>query len=144
MRAGQADYAVDLGDSGWMVRCGRGRQGGVAHADAVHQVSDGRADRRPVRRFGVARRGQRRAQPCKPVGVLQRRKPGAAEQRAQRRIAERGPVEFSEMGIAAAIGLQHGIADVVERRTVLPGGQRPAHRPGDFVKAHECLSQGTG
>ncbi len=144
MRAGLADHAVDLGGPGRARRCGRGRRGRVAHADAVHQLGDRGADRGPVRRLGVACLGQRRAQAGEAVGVLQRRQAGAAEQRAQRRIAERGPVELSEMRIAAAIGLQYWVANVVKRWAVLFDGQRPAHPPGDLVKAHESLSQGTG
>ena len=68
---------------------------------------------------------------CQPAFVAQRRQPGPAQQRPQRRIAERGPVELAEMGVAAAVVQQHGIADVVQRRAVLPGGQRAEGGAGD-------------
>ena len=108
----------------------------VAHADIGHQFGDRRTDRGPVRRVGVAGMGQRLAQPLQPAFVLQGRQPGAAEQRPQRRVAERGLVEFAEMGVAAAVVQQQGIADVVQRRAVLPGGQRPKRRTGKILETH--------
>ena len=55
---------------------------------------------------------------------------------AQRRIAERGPVELAEMGVAAAVFEQQGIAHLVQRRAVLPGRQGAEGRPGDVLKIH--------
>ena len=40
------------------------------------------------------------------------------------------------MGVAAAVLQQHGIADVVQRRAVFPGGQRAKGRAGESVDAH--------
>src|SRR4029079_16258128 len=54
----------------------------------------------------------------------------------QGRIGERRPVEFPEMGIAAEVFLEHGIADVVERRAVLLGGQGAKEGAAEMFKAH--------
>src|SRR5260370_7199034 len=40
------------------------------------------------------------------------------------------------MGVAAAVVQQHGIADVIQRRAVLPGGQRAKRRAGEILQAH--------
>ena len=81
----------------------------------------------------VARPDQRLAQGASRWASLQFGKSGPPQQRPQRRIAERGPVEFGEMGVAAACCAieQQGIADVVERRAVLPGRQRAVGGTGD-------------
>src|SRR5258707_5477547 len=73
--------------------------------------------------------------------VLYLEKPGPAQQRAQRGIAERGLVEFGEVLVAAASVQQHGIADIVQRRAVLAGGQRAVGGPGNMLKTHEILSE---
>jgi hypothetical protein len=54
----------------------------------------------------------------------------------QRRIAQCRPIELAEMGVAAAVFQQHGIADVVQRGAVFPRGQRPKCGAGDGVEAH--------
>ncbi len=60
---------------------------------------------------------------------------GAAQQRAQRRIAERRAIELAEMGVAAMAVEQQRIADVVQRRPVLSGGQRAPGDPGSLINA---------
>ena len=64
-------------------------------------------------------------------------KPGPPQQRPQRRIAQRGPVEFAEMRVAAGVVQQQGIADIVKRRAVLPGRQRAVGGTGELLKSHE-------
>ena len=135
VRAAGADRRFDLGRFGRQLwRCRRRR--GMAHVNPFHQRRDRRADRGPVRCCIVAGAGERRAQSAEPRLVLQRRQPCPAQERPQRRVAERGSIKFSQMRVAAAVFLQQGIADVIKRGTVLFGGQRPAHGPGNFVKTH--------
>ena len=136
MRAAAADHALDLGRAGRSAAGRDRRRRGVAHADVGHQFRDGGADRGPVRLVDVAGMGQRVAQGSQPSGIPQRRQPGAAKQRPQRRVAERGLVELAEMGVAAAVVQQHGIADVVQRRAVLCRGQRAKRRAGEILEAH--------
>ena len=40
------------------------------------------------------------------------------------------------MLVAAGIFLQQGVADVIERRTVLVGGERAKRRAGNILKPH--------
>ena len=136
MRAAGADHAVDLAPDvgarprvaapsaglGWLssIVSSSAATGGPIAAQSGSASSRARisASRSDVRRGVVAQFGQ----------------PGPAQQRAQRRIAERGPVELGEMRVAAAIGSGAGVADVVERRAVLPGRQRAAGGAGDMVR----------
>ena len=69
--------------------------------------------------------------------VAQLRQSGTAQQRAQRRVAKRGPIEFSEMGVAAGIVQQQGIADVIQRRPGLGHRQCAVGGPGDALECHE-------
>jgi hypothetical protein len=78
---------------------------------------------------------QRLAQALEPPPVAQFRQTDPAQQRPQRRISERRPVEFGEMGVAALVQ-QHGIADVIQRRAVLPDRQRAVGGPGEMLKVH--------
>ena len=136
MRAAMADHALDLGQlrGAAVGRCRRRLR--VADADRRHQFGHRLADRGPVRLVVVAGAGQRLAQPLQPPRILQLRQPGPAQQRPQGRVAERRPVEFSKMGVAAAVFSEHGIADVIERRAVLLGGQRAQGGAGEMVEAH--------
>ncbi len=139
MRAAGADHGLDFGD----VRRARHRRGGLRlwmrHVDRVQEIRHRLADLGPVRLGVVARPGQRLAQGVQPRRVVQFGKTGPAQQRPQRRIAERGPVELAEMGVAAGIAQQQGIADVIQRRSLFPGRQR-APGAGEGVKSHEILS----
>ena len=60
------------------------------------ELGDRLADRRPVRLGVVAGADQRLAQRGQPRLVAQLGQAGAAQQRPQRRIAERGLVEFGQ------------------------------------------------
>jgi hypothetical protein len=40
------------------------------------------------------------------------------------------------VAVAAVVFQQQGIADIVQRRAVLPGRQRAAGGPGDLLKIH--------
>ncbi len=71
--------------------------------DGIQQLRDRLADRGPVGLFIVARPDQRLAQPRQGRLVAQFEKPGPAQQRPQRRISERGLVEFCEMRVAAGM-----------------------------------------
>ena len=108
---------------------------GVGQLDRIEEVRDRLADRGPIRPLVVARPDQRLAQCVELRGVVQFGEPGPAEQRPQGRIGERGPVELSEMRIAAAIEQQR-IADIVERRPVLSSHQRAAGGSGEIMKRH--------
>jgi hypothetical protein len=107
--------------------------------DRVEQRRDRRADRGPVRNLVVARPDQRLAQPLQAGRVTEFAEPGPPQQRAQSGIAERGLVELGEMGIAAGAVEQQGIADVIERRAVLPGRQRAVCGSGDLAKRHHIF-----
>ncbi len=135
MRAAVADHVVDLGHIRRARNRRRRRRFGVLQIDGVQQLGHRRPDRGPVRRGVVARGDQRLAQALQPPLVAQFLKPGPPQQRAQRRIAERGPVEFGEMRVAAPV-LEHGIADVIQRRAVLAGRQRAVGGPGEMLKVH--------
>ena len=103
MRGAVADHALDLGE-----RAARRRWPAPARAsDATARWC--RAARRPAGRSPPSpasassrARDQRLAQ-ARPAAPASRQfgQAGAAQQRPQRRIAERGPVEFAEMGVAA-------------------------------------------
>ena len=136
MRPAGPDHALDLGEVGRFCRRHRRRRLGMTDLDALHQFGDGLTDRFPVRRVVVAGAGQRLAQRLQAAFVAQLRQAGTAQQRTQRGVAERGPIEFSEMGIAAGIVQQQGIADVIQRRPVLAGGQRAVGGAGEILKAH--------
>src|SRR5581483_3953400 len=101
--------------------------------DGVEQLGDGLADRLPVRLGLVARLTDRVLQGAHSRGIGQFGQAGAAQQRAQRRIAERRAVELAEMGVAAMAVEQQRIADVVQRRPVFPGGQRAPGVTGDLL-----------
>jgi len=61
--------------------------------------------------------------------VVELDKPGPPQQRAQRRVAKRGPVEFGEMGVAAGPIEQQGIADVIEATGHPSGPSMRGRRP---------------
>ena len=109
---------------------------GWREIDGVEQRRHRLADRGPVRGRVVPRRGQRLAQAFQARRLAQLEKPGTAQQRAQRRIAKRRPVELCQMRVAAARVEQHRIADVIERRAVLPGRQRAVGGTGEMLKTH--------
>ncbi len=136
MGAAAADHPVDLASIG---RPAGGRhllRGRVMHADIGHQLGDRGADRGPVRLVIVARPYQGLLQGAQSFFVPQLGQPGPPQQRPQGRIAQRRPIELAEMGVAAAVFQQHGIADVVQRGAVFPRGQRPECGAGDGVEAH--------
>ena len=108
--------------------------------DRIQQRRHRLADRGPVRRLVVAGPVQGVAQLAQGGLVTQFGHPGAAQQRAQRRIAERGPVKLAEMGVAAVVFEQQGVAHLIQRRAILPGRQGAESRPGDVLKIHPCLS----
>ena len=140
VRAAASDHPLDLGKARRRLAARRQADGlrlGMVELDRVQQRRHRLADRGPVRRLVVARPDQGRAQALQPRRVVQFGKPGPPQQRAQRRIAERGPVEFGEMRVAAGAVQQQGIADVIERRAVLPGRQRAVGGPGEVLKRHE-------
>ncbi len=136
MRAAGADHAFDLGETGRALGHRRRLRAGMADIDGVQQRRHRLADRGPVRRFVVARGEERLAQAFQPPLLAQLGQPGAAQQRPQRRIAERRPVELAKMRIAAARVQEHRIADVIERRAVLPGRQRAVGGAGEMLKTH--------
>ena len=136
MRAAAADHGFDLGQIGRAPGRGRGLGLGMPQLDRIQQLRHRLADRGPVRRRVVARPDQRFAQALQPRLVAQFGKPGPAQQRPQRRIAQRGPVEFAEMRVAAALVQQQGIADIVQRRAVLAGRQRAVGGTGEILKTH--------
>jgi hypothetical protein len=105
--------------------------------NAVEEVGDRPADRVPVRRLVVAGPDQRLAQRLHSGGVGEFRQAGAAEQGAERRVAECGLVEFGEMGVAAASVQQQGVAEVVERRAALVGCQCADGGTGEILKTHD-------
>ena len=82
--------------------------------DAVDEIGDGLADRRPIGLDLVAGANQRLAQPGQFACVAQLGQSGPAEQHPQCGIAERGLVEFGQMRIAAGWTRQHGIADLIK------------------------------
>ena len=65
MRAAGADHRLDLGNTGRAAAPGCGLRFGMGEIDAIEQRRHRRADRRPVRRFVVARPDQRLAQGLK-------------------------------------------------------------------------------
>ena len=140
MRAAAADHRLQLGERGRLRWRSRGRRLRVLEIDGVEQGCDRLADRAPVRCVVLSRPQQRALQRLHPGGIAQFRQSGPAQQRAQRRIAQRGPVELAEMTVAAVIFQQQGIADIVERRPILSGCQRAAGCPGDLSKMHGILS----
>ena len=73
---------------------------------------------------------------CRPRLVAQFGKAGPAQQRPQRRIPQRSPVEFAKMRVAAAIFQQQRIAHLKERRAVLAGRQRAVGGAGEILKLH--------
>ncbi len=103
MRAAAADHGFDLGYGRRARRRRHRARRGMAEIDGVEQRRDRPADRGPVRRGVVARADQRRAQRLQPRAVAQFGQPGPAQQRPQRRVAERGLVEFAEMTVAAVV-----------------------------------------
>ena len=131
-----ADRVFDLGHAGRARRRGQRRRLRMPHADAVHQFRDRLADRRPVRLGVVAGPCQRLAQRAQPGFIPQRREAGPPQQRPQRGVAERGPIKLAEMRVAAGIVLQEGIADVIERRPVLPHRERAERGAGKILKPH--------
>ena len=108
----------------------------VRQFNSVQQRRHRLADRGPVRRLVVAGPDQGGTQRAQGGLVAQFGQPGTAQQRAQRRVAERGPVELAKMGVAAAVFEQQGVAHFIQRRAVLPGGQGAKGRPGDVSKIH--------
>ena len=122
----------------------RGLGPGMLQLDGIQQLRHRRADRGPVRLGIVARPDQRLAQRLQPLFVAQFDKPGPAQQRPQRRIAQRGLVEFGQMRVAAGVVPEQGIADIVKRRAVLPGRQRAVGGPGDVLKLHRISFRAIG
>ena len=138
VRGAGPDHLVDLGDGpGGCAAPARGRLR-MALGDGVEQGRDRPADRLPVGIGVVAGAPQRLAEIAEAVAVVQFGQPGAPQQRAQRRVAERGAVEFGKMRVAAA-RRQQRIADIVQRRPVLAGRQRANGGPGKKLKAHDFL-----
>jgi hypothetical protein len=102
---------------------------GVLQIDGIQEIRDRLADRGPVRRRIIARPGQRLAKRPQTRLVAQLGEPGPAQQRPQRRIAERGPVELGAVRVAAGGLEKQAIADVIQRRAVLAGRQRTVGGP---------------
>jgi hypothetical protein len=75
----------------------------VGQLDRVDELGDGRADHGPVRLGLVAGAGQRRAKRLQAGFIAQVGESGPAQKRPQRRIAERCPIEFAKMRVAAAV-----------------------------------------
>jgi len=96
-----ADHAVDLRRRRGGAGEHRRRRLGVVERDAVDEISDRLADRRPVGFGLVAGARQRLPQRRQPGLVAQLGQAGAPQQHPQRGIAERGLVELGEMRIAA-------------------------------------------
>ena len=122
---------------------GAGARLRMPHIDAVHQCRHRLADRGPVRLGVVA--GARSAparSAFEPRLVAQLGQPGPAQQRPQRRIAERGPIELGRDAGRRRHSSAAGVADVIERRAVLPGRQRPEGGAGKILKAHEIFAFG--
>ena len=140
MRPAGADHRLDLGEIRRAAGHGKRLRPGMPERDGIQQRRHRRPDRGPVRRRLVARGSKRGAQAGQPAFVAQFGEAGPAQQRPQRGIAERGPVEFSEMRVAAGIAVQQGIADVVERRAVLAGRQGAIGGTGEIAKMHGNLS----
>ena len=139
MRAAGPDHRLDLGERRARAQA---RSAGAAWDADSSMVSSSAATGAPI----AAQSGEassralvkRRAQEPSRGLVAQFRKPGPAQQRPQRRIAERGPVEFRQMRVAA-IGLPAAAGD--RRRRTATG--RPSRRqcavggPGNLLKTHE-------
>ena len=135
MRAAVADRGFDLGEAWHAPRRGCGRGSRVLQLDGIQEVRHRLADRSPVRRHIVARLDQRVAERAQTSLIAQFGKPGPSQQRPQCRISQRRPVEFAEMGVAAAIFQQQRIAHIIERGAVLAGRQR-AVGAGEMLKNH--------
>ena len=144
MRPAGPDHRLDLGKGGRAAGHGKRLRPGMAELDRVQKRRHRRPDGGPVRRRLVARGSERGAQGSQPALVAEFGKPGPAQQRAQRGIAERGPIELSEMRVAAGIFAQQGIADVVQRRAVFPGRQGATGGTGEIAKMHENFSPRPG
>ena len=112
MRAAVADRAFDLGRAS-APRAGAAARLGLRMLSSM--VSSRSATGWPIAAQSGAsssRAGdQRLAQAVEPRRVAQFGQPGPAQQRPQRRIAERGPVEFGQMRVAAG-----GVAAAGDRR----------------------------
>jgi hypothetical protein len=89
-----------------------------------YQLGD-RRDRRPSPASASSRA---RSAPRAALRRPSSRRAGSPVRRAaaQRRIAQRRTIGISQMGIAACVAFEHGIADVVQRRAVFPDGQARA------------------
>ena len=99
MRAAAADHPLDLGaDRARAAVAAAGCGLGWLHLDIGHQLGDRGADRGPVRLGLVAGLRSAPRAGAEPLLVPQRGQPGPAQQRPQRRIAQRRPIEFAEMG----------------------------------------------
>ena len=141
MRAAVADHAFDLGQrrapaAGGAARLRAADAAARWYRAAPRPAGRSRPSPAPRRRAPRINASRRRLQPRR---VVQFGQPGPAQQRPQRRIAERGPVEFGEMRVAAALAEQQRIADVVERRAVLSGRQRAAGGAGEILKSHRMF-----
>src|SRR5207248_223525 len=66
--------------------------------------------------------------------------PGSPQQRAQRRVAQSRFVEPGEVRIAPGTIEKKGVADVIEGRAVLPGGQRAVCGSGEILQSHQFSS----
>lgn len=80
-----------------------------------------------------------RAQALAPAAVGKLRQARPPQQQPQRRIAQRGLVEFRQMRIAAMGDRKQRIADVVQRRPVLGRGERAAGGGGEMAQTHEMV-----
>ncbi len=89
----------------------RGPGLGMLQLDGIEQVRHRLADRGPVRRGIVAGLDQRGAQPLQLRRVVQFGKPGPAQQRPQRRIAQR-----RRGRICSSAGRRHRLSAAGDRR----------------------------
>ena len=76
--------------------------------------------------------------------ILERGQAGSPQQRPQRRVAERRPVELAEVGVTPLVFQQQGIADVIQRRPILAGCQRPEGGAGKMMKPHQSKLSSAG
>src|SRR5215472_11094532 len=95
----------------------------MAWLDPVQKLRYRLANDDPIRRLVVARPDQGLAKSLKPRWLVKLRQPGSPQQRSQRRVTQRGLVEFGEVRIAAGAVQEKGVADVIQRWSVLPGRQ---------------------
>src|SRR6201996_8161098 len=97
MRAAGADDTLDCAGRWYRYRLVGPRRLRMVECETIEQVGERPADCLPIRRIIVAGMNQGIAQRIEAVRLVLRGQAGAMQQRPQRGIAERGPVELADM-----------------------------------------------